>query len=135
MRQFTLIAMALLLLVCVYVQGASMLEEDVEALEAEDSDFEEEDYKKDTRPDCLKPADYDLKKYAVWDQDKCVKENPGTKKCTKSGPFYYPSCRSGYRSFGPTACTAWCPSGMMYVDEMCTTAVNPPTKPTITCKY
>ncbi len=47
---------------------------------------------KDTGADCLKPSAYGRGVgYAIWDEDKCNRENANTG-CEKCLAMYYPKC-------------------------------------------
>ncbi|KDO19530.1 hypothetical protein SPRG_15278 [Saprolegnia parasitica CBS 223.65] len=59
---------------------------------------------------CTKPKAYGRGVgYALWNQDKCVAENP--QGCEKNGLMWYPKCKAGFHPFGCCICTPDCPAG------------------------
>ncbi|KAG2485882.1 hypothetical protein HYH03_015465 [Edaphochlamys debaryana] len=67
---------------------------------------------------CAKPAAYGRGTgYALWDQWKCVRDNP--QGCELNGWLYYPKCAAGFYAFGCCICSPLCPSGMTDIGVSC----------------
>ncbi|RHY21663.1 hypothetical protein DYB32_009738 [Aphanomyces invadans] len=67
---------------------------------------------------CTKPAAYGRGAgYALWQEDKCKKENGGT--CEKNGLMWYPQCRTGFHPVGCCICSPNCPAGTIDDGEFC----------------
>ncbi|ETV99607.1 hypothetical protein H310_08258 [Aphanomyces invadans] len=59
---------------------------------------------------CTKPAAYGRGVgYALWQEDKCKKENGG--RCEKNGLMWYPQCRTDFHPVGCCICSPNCPAG------------------------
>lgn len=59
--------------------------------------------------------------YALWDEDKCKKDNPKYG-CEQSGLLYYPKCKPGYEAVGCCICrpSKACPKGWTEFAGSCT---------------
>ena len=67
---------------------------------------------------CAKPAAYGRGTgYAIWNEAKCNRENPGG--CEKWGLNWYPKCKAGFHPVGCCLCSPSCPQGMTDIGVSC----------------
>ena len=68
---------------------------------------------------CFKPEAYGRGVgYAIWNEDKCKRENPDLG-CEKWGAIWYPKCRANFHNVACCICSPDCPPGQTDIGISC----------------